>query len=162
VGVSGKRFTAVSCLGFRGRFEAFEAGANAYNNPFTDEFALFETSEGGVSRMCMSKSVHGHINETGRVFGERGRMEGLRYFGAMDSLPDISRPPLPPGVPPGGHGGSHGPLMHEFISAILEDREPLVNIDEALAMTIPGIIAHQSALKGGERLKIPQFERPAA
>lgn len=52
--------------------------------------------------------------------------------------------------------------MHEFITAILEDREPLVNIDEALAMTIPGIVAHGSALRGGERLKIPQFARRTA
>jgi hypothetical protein len=34
-----------------------------------------------------------------------------------------------------------------------------VNIDEALAMTIPGIVAHESALKGGERLKIPDYGR---
>jgi len=160
VGVTGKRFTAVSCVGFRGQFPAFQPGANRYNNPFTDEYAIFQTSEGGSSRMCMSKSIHGHVNETGRVFGERGRMEGLRYFGALEELPDVSRPPLPPGVPEGGHGGSHGPLMHEFISAILENREPLVNIYEALAMTVPGIVAHQSALKGGELLKIPQFDRP--
>jgi predicted dehydrogenase len=160
VGVTGKRFTAVSCVGFRGQFPAFQPGANRYHNPFTDEYAIFQTSEGGSSRMCMSKSIHGHVNETGRVFGERGRMEGLRYFGALEELPDVSRPPLPPGVPEGGHGGSHGPLMHEFISAILEDREPLVNIYEALAMTVPGIVAHQSALKGGELLKIPQFDRP--
>jgi hypothetical protein len=87
-------------------------------------------------------------------------MAGMQYWGEMEeSLPDIARPPLPPGVPEGGHGGSHGPLTHEFITAILEDREPLVNIHEALAMTIPGIVAHQSALKGGERLKIPQYER---
>jgi predicted dehydrogenase len=159
VGVSGQRFTAVSCVGFRGHFEPFEAGPNAYNNPFTDEFALFETSEGGSSRMCMSKSVSGYVNETGRVFGERGRMEGLHYYGTMETLPDISRPALPPGVLEGGHGGSHGPLMNEFITAILQDREPLVNVYEALAMTVPGIVAHQSALKGGERLKIPQFSR---
>jgi hypothetical protein len=52
--------------------------------------------------------------------------------------------------------------MHEFVSAILENREPLVNIYEALAMTVPGIVAHQSALKDGERLKVPQYERPKA
>jgi predicted dehydrogenase len=161
VGVTGQRFTSVSAIGFRGKFPAFEAGANQYNNPFTDEFALFQTSEGGMSRMCMSKSVSGHVNETGRVFGERGRMDGLRYYGEVQNLPDISRPALPPGVPEGGHGGSHGLLMHEFISAIIENREPLVNIYEALAMTIPGIIAHQSALKDGERLKLPQYEKPA-
>lgn len=162
VGVTGQRFTSVSCTGFRGKLAVYQPRANAYSNPFADEFALFETSEGGVSRMCMSTSVQGHVEETGRVFGERGRMERLSYYGAMETLPDISRPSLPPGVPEGGHGGSHGPLMNEFITAILQDREPLVNIYEALAMTVPGIIAHQSALKDGERLKIPQYRRPGA
>ncbi len=158
VGVTGGRFTSVSCLGFRGKSPWHQPGGNAYHNPFADEFAFFETSEGGVSRMLMSTSVARHVEETGRVFGERGRMAGMQYWGEMEeALPDISRPPLPPGVPEGGHGGSHGPLMHEFISAILEDREPLVNIREALAMTIPGIVAHESALKGGERLKLPQY-----
>jgi predicted dehydrogenase len=159
VGVTGKRFLSVSALGFRGSYAAFQSGANRYDNPFTDEYALFHTSEGGASRMSMSKSVHGLIRETGRVFGERGWMEDMNYRGSMADFPDVSRPPLPPGVPEGGHDGSHGPLMHEFISAILEDREPLVNIYEALAMTVPGIIAHQSALLDGESLKIPQFDR---
>ena len=36
-------------------------------------------------------------------------------------------------------------------------KQPLVDIDMALYLTVPGIVAHQSALKGGERLKIPQF-----
>jgi hypothetical protein len=52
--------------------------------------------------------------------------------------------------------------MHEFVSAILEDREPLVNVYEALAMTVPGVIAHQSALKDGESLEIPQFDPPSS
>ena len=33
-------------------------------------------------------------------------------------------------------------------TALLEDREPAVNIYEALAMTAPGIVAHRSALAG--------------
>jgi predicted dehydrogenase len=163
IGVTGKRFTSVSAVGVPSANAFFQPGGNRYDNPFADEFAMFETSEGGASRMAVSWSVFRHVVETGRVFGERGRMEGMQYWGAdEEQLPDISRPGLPPGVAPGGHGGSHGRLMNEFITAILEDREPLVNIYEALAMTIPGIIAHQSALRGGERLKIPQYERPAA
>jgi predicted dehydrogenase len=162
VGVTGKRFTSVSCAGFHADFPAVRPGANRYDNPFTDEVALFQTSEGGASRMGMWMSVHSHVDETGRVFGERGYMIGTRYRGALEELPDLSRPPLPPGVPEGGHGGSHGHLAHEFVTAILADREPLVNIYEALAMTVPGIIAHQSALKDGECLKIPQYERPKA
>ncbi|NNM30527.1 MAG: hypothetical protein HKO57_13485 [Akkermansiaceae bacterium] len=158
IGVTGERYTSVSCLGFRGRYPEYQAGRNRYDNPFTDELALFETSEGGVSRMLKARSVHGFITETGRVFGEKGRMEGLAYHGSARDLPDISRPALPAGVPPGGHGGSHGHLTHEFLTAILDDRDPLVNVHEALAMTVPGIVAHQSALKDGERLSIPQFE----
>jgi len=43
--------------------------------------------------------------------------------------------------------------------SIIQEREPLVDIYEAIAMTAPGIVAHQSALKDGEQLKIPQFDR---
>ena len=157
VGVTGKRFTSVSCVGFNAGFPAYKPGANKYDNPFTDEVALFQTSEGGSSRMLMCKGIRGLVVERGRVFGQRGWMEGTQYYGAVKQLPDTSRPPLPPGMPAGGHGGSHGPLANEFILSIFEDREPIVNIYEALAMTVPGIIAHQSALKDGETLKIPQY-----
>jgi predicted dehydrogenase len=157
VGVTGKRFASVSCIGLNAGFDAYKSGANKYDNHFTDEVALFETSEGGSSRMLMCKGIQDLIVERGRVFGEHGWMDGTEYHGVMKNLPDISRPALPPGMPTGGHGGSHGPLANEFITSILEDRQPLVNIYEALAMTVPGIVAHQSALKDGERLKIPQF-----
>jgi hypothetical protein len=58
----------------------------------------------------------------------------------------------------GGHGGSHARLTDEFVTSILKDRKPLVDIAIALNMTVPGIVAHQSALKGGEWLKIPQYK----
>ena len=70
----------------------------------------------------------------------------------------MKRPPLPPSVDVGSHGGSTGYLMNEFITAILQDRKPLVDISTALNLTVAGIVAHQSALKSGEWMKIPQFE----
>jgi len=160
VGVTGKRFTSVSCAGFNVGLPEYKPGANRYSNPFSDEVALFQTSEGGASRMLMCKGIYDLIVERGRVFGERGWMDGTEYHGAAKELPDIIRPPLPPGVPAGGHGGSHGHLTDEFITSILTNREPLVNIYEALAMTVPGIVAHQSALKDGESLKVPQYGPP--
>jgi len=60
-------------------------------------------------------------------------------------------------VPTGGHGGSHGYLMNEFVTSIIQDRKPLVNIAVALNLTVAGILAHQSALKNGELMKIPQY-----
>ena len=59
----------------------------------------------------------------------------------------------------GGHGGSHGYLTNEFVMALVEDREPLIDVYEGIAMTAPGIVAHQSALQNGERLTIPNFNR---
>ena len=47
--------------------------------------------------------------------------------------------------------------MNEFITAILEDRPPLVDITQALNMTVAGIVAHQSALKAGESMTLPQY-----
>ncbi len=159
IGTTGKRFTSVSCVGFNAGYSAFQPGANKYDNPFSDEIAMFQTSEGGASRMLMCKGVFGLVDETGRVFGEKGYMNKMNYQGTLKELPDLARPALPPSVDAGGHGGSHGPLMNEFVTAILQDRDPMVNVYEALAMTVPGIIAHQSALKNGETLKVPQFDR---
>ena len=56
-----------------------------------------------------------------------------------------------------GHEGSHTHITHEFIQSIVEDRHPAVNIWEAAAYTAPGVIAHQSALRGGELMKIPDL-----
>ena len=69
----------------------------------------------------------------------------------------ISAPTSSSGVDAGGHGGSHGYLMCEFVEAILLDRTPLIDVAQALNMTVSGIVAHESALKDGELLKIPQY-----
>jgi predicted dehydrogenase len=158
VGVTNQTFTSVSCAGFEGKFPEFQPEANQYHNTFTDEVALLETSEGGMSRMLKCKSTFKKGGEVGRVFGERGWMSDTTYYGAMKKLPNTKRPALPPGVKPGGHGGSHGQLMNEFVLSILEDRRPLVDIVQALNMTVPGVVAHQSALKDGERLRVPQYK----
>ena len=157
VGVTDQHFTSVSCQGFDAGFDSYKPGANRYNNRYSDEIALFETSEGGTSRMLMCKGIHGKVSETGRIFGQKGWMEGRRYHSTEKNLPSIKRPPIPPGVDPGGHGGSHGPLMNEFILSIIEGRKPLVDVAQALNMTVGGIVAHQSALKDGERLPVPHY-----
>ena len=56
-----------------------------------------------------------------------------------------------------GHGGSAVFISAEFVNALLEDREPEIDLYESLAMTVPGIVAHQSALRGGEVLKIKDY-----
>ena len=53
--------------------------------------------------------------------------------------------------------GSHPHLAHEMISAILEDRDPWPNAVTSANWTCVGICAHESALKGGEVVKLPEF-----
>jgi hypothetical protein len=66
---------------------------------------------------------------------------------------------LPPGLRhDSDHRGSHTFLTHEFIDSIVKDRNPLIDVYEAVAYTAPGIVAHQSAMKGGELLAIPQYD----
>ncbi|NLF67920.1 MAG: Gfo/Idh/MocA family oxidoreductase [Candidatus Anammoximicrobium sp.] len=158
VGVAGGSFTEVSCLGMPSIRDELQPQNNRYKNPFGTEIALFRTSEGGMSRMAVSWDTAGHGGEVGRVRGQKGSMVGMAYQGLEKTLPDLARPALPPGVEPGGHGGSHGYLGHEFVMSILENRQPLVNVAAALNMTVAGIVAHQSALKDGERMKIPQYK----
>ena len=157
VGVTGGSFTDVSCLGMPSRLYWLQSGYNTYKNTFGTEIALFRTSEGGMARMGVSWDTPAYEGEMGRIRGQKGSFTG-KYEGSEQNLPVIQRPTLPPGVEAGGHGGSHGYLMSEFIAAILEDRQPLVEIAQALNMTVAGIVAHQSALKNGERLRVPQYQ----
>jgi predicted dehydrogenase len=57
----------------------------------------------------------------------------------------------------GGHGGSHPHLVHEFISALLQGREPFPNARQAANITCSGILAHESAMKGGAIIKLPEW-----
>lgn len=156
VGVTGDTFSEVSCLGMPSYMDRYKKGNNSYNNPFATQIAFFRTSNGGISRQSRSSDTPGPGAETGRLRGTKGSFYD-QYEGLEKNLPDLKRPPTPPGVPAGGHGGSHGRLMNEFISSIILDRKPLVDIIAALNMTIPGIVAHQSAMRDGEWLKIPQY-----
>jgi predicted dehydrogenase len=57
----------------------------------------------------------------------------------------------------GGHGGSHPHLIHEFLSALLEDREPWPNARQSANWTCVGILAHESAMEGGVRKDLPDW-----
>lgn len=148
ISTTGRRFTEVSCLGTTSYYPVFQGAVNQYQNSFGTEIAMLKTSEGGISRMGVSWDMKNAEGEQGRVYGEKPH----------DNTVEGSRPPLPPGVDAGGHGGSHGRLTNDFIESILLDRKPIVDIGDALNMTLAGTIAHKSALKGGEWIKIPQYD----
>jgi len=56
-----------------------------------------------------------------------------------------------------GHGGSHPHLVHEFLTALAEKRQPFPNAKQSANITCVGILAHESALQGGTRMDMPSF-----
>ncbi|WP_114752157.1 Gfo/Idh/MocA family protein [Pleomorphovibrio marinus] len=184
ISVTGERFTQVSCLGWGDQSEALKG--NPYQNPFWNETALFKTNRGNASNIsiCWRGALMGtergewHGNKMslygkdpnglpevkinaaqelakddgGFVFkkAEMEEYKQTRWY-ETDMLPLTLRHSS-------GHDGSHTFITHEFVDAIINNRRPQVDIHEALAYTVPGIVAHQSALKGGESMKIPTFD----
>jgi predicted dehydrogenase len=57
----------------------------------------------------------------------------------------------------GGHGGSHPHLVHAFLGAIRGERPAFPDAPTSANWTMVGICAHQSAMKGGERVPLPRF-----
>jgi predicted dehydrogenase len=160
IGVTDGSFTEVSCLGIPSRLDWLQPQNNRYKNPFGTEIALFRTNEGGMARMGESWDTPGNEGDFGRIRGELGSFYTAYEIAEGKKMPTdtLRRPPLPPKVDAGGHRGSHGYLTNEFVESILLNRKPLVSVDVALNMTVSGVVAHQSALKDGELLKIPQYK----
>lgn len=183
VPVTGERLVEVQAIGWGDGHEVLQT--NQYKNPFWNTTGFFKTSRGHASRIAVCWHVAAGGVERGAFYGDRlsyimARPEGSpntvvriaqggRTVLDADGYPQGSvlieafaqpnhqeRLPEPLRVKT-GHGGSHAFITHEFVRAILEDRHPEVNVWEATAYTLPGIIAHQSALRGGEPLKIPDY-----
>ena len=166
VGVTKERITDVSCLGWGPDHAAYRE--NAYDNPFRNMMGLFKTDAGSICR-C---NVAWHLHSSGEraqwigehaalymqsgsgqpfVFKHKGKPDQTTLGDYMDLLPEPMRVAT-------GHGNSHTFITREFSTALIEDREPAVDLYESLAMTVPGIVANQSAKKGGKQLAVPCFD----
>jgi hypothetical protein len=179
--VIGERFVEVTAYGWGDGHEMLKQ--NTYgNNPFFHTVGLFKTTKGNSSRISIGWNIAAGGTERGLFYGDHGsyimdRPEGSPdtwvtqkvatdspfglYAGETEShafLEPSHFEELPEALRiPSGHGGSHPHITHEFVRAIVEDRKPVVDIYEAIAYTLPGIVAHQSALEGGRRLKIRDY-----
>lgn len=158
---------------------------NRYRNPFWNETAFFKTSKGHAARISVCWHVAAGDAERGQFLGDRMSYYMERPEGSPNTLVRIGKSGRTEldsnGYPKGevhmerdgnhdylerlpepmrvksGHGGSHTFLTHEFIDAVQNDRHPSVNIWEGIAYTLPGIVAHQSALQNGRTLKIRDY-----
>ena len=57
----------------------------------------------------------------------------------------------------GGHGTSEYYIVRDFIRSIESDTTPPIDVIRAMDMTVPGIIAHEAAMKGNIWLDVPRL-----
>jgi predicted dehydrogenase len=56
-----------------------------------------------------------------------------------------------------GHGGSHPHLAHHFLMAVLGNQPAFPDAPTSANWTAVGLCAHESAMKGGEPVKVPNL-----
>jgi predicted dehydrogenase len=56
-----------------------------------------------------------------------------------------------------GHGGSHPHLVHQFVNMLVTSKDAYPNAVESANITCTGILSHESALKGGEIVRLPEW-----
>jgi len=96
--------------------------------------------------------------------GRRGPRCGQLYVaGEMDKPEEFEvlfSDPLPPAkARAGGHGTSEYLLLQDFLRALETGEKPRLDEGGAMDLTVPGIVAHESALNGGVWMDVPSFDR---
>lgn len=199
----GQVLTDVSCIGYRDTNEdgIYGEGKNNWNNPFSNQSALFRTSGGGICRVnefrrvghgtgnCVRTSIYG----TQGAYEEQGnaqlwttldqRSEDLKdllhcgnqaghyepeihsgqqedFFSSYAKNHPVYRLPQSFKNLPNGHFGSHQFLVDDFVRSLCQDRLPPNHVWAAARYLVPGFLAHESSLREGERLVIPDLGSP--
>ena len=83
-------------------------------------------------------------------------------FSGLSGVHDVARLPVTFQGLPNGHEGSHQFLVLDFIDSLVGGKLPPNNVWFAARCCVPGIVAHASAKRGGELLKVPDFGDPPA
>lgn len=178
--VTGERLVSVSATGWGDDHPILQN--NPFKNPFWCETALFKTDRGNTLNAQVYWRGALGIAERAQWFGTKMSFFSAHPNGSQPIIrrtEEATREPAGAGekrrsiyekydqklwwetdlLPEplrhiSGHEGSHTFLTHEFISALVEGRRPAMDVDLALNLALPGIIAHESALAGGKLLTI--------
>ena len=137
------------------------------------QVALFETQKGAAIKLLRSSVAarrpmfhfyslygtkgaieNGRDGEKGKLYveGEKGYERGARAINCSTIDPNA-----PEEAKAGGHGSSEYYLIRDFINALDNNTKPPIDVIKAMDYTVPGIIAHEAAMKGNVWLDVPIF-----
>lgn len=138
------------------------------------EVGIFQTSNGGVIKiLCGFGVVREPMFHYYSLYGTKGTLETARppeplrshtYLEAVPHLQNMIEIPLGydvPGAPPqarlGGHGTTEYYMVQAFLESVRHDTTLPIDIYAALDMALPGLCAHESAINGGQAVKVPDW-----
>ncbi len=148
-------------------------------NPYIDIYrksvgmALLKTAKGAVIRILISFGAYTSFDHNYRLCGTRGAIETDRLkkvdtahsYANLYSVPEtfLNKIEIPVSMgyagedTSSGHGGADKKMLKEFLSCVAEHRKPILDVDFGIQMSLPGILAHESAVNGGMPVEIPEI-----
>ena len=150
---------------------------DAIYNPYVtgqqNGIALFRTKKGAVIRIFIGFGVYAGCDHNFGLYGTKGSIftdrskhfAEAKTYAKLSSIPGTNMMPLElpmtakfPGEQSDSHGGADTKMVKDFIRCIVEDTKPLVDVDLAINMALPGMIAVESAKNGGQLMEIPKID----
>ena len=137
------------------------------------QVALFETKQGRIIKILRSQVTprSPHI-VTYNIYGTEGSLEtgrtpgydtvGMRYFEKTDKemVPmncNGTKLDAPLDIKFGGHGTSDYTGAQAFLDYVEFGKEPYTTVEHAAELTLPGIVAHEAAVKEHVWLTVPHL-----
>lgn len=141
------------------------------------EIGLFRTQKGALIKIARSQvapryphlvyytlyGTKGYV-ENGRGDGTEGRIWTEDHSKDAEHRPaepmhcTTVDPDAPDDAKHGGHGTSEYYMIREFLDALEADARPPIDVIRSMDFTVPGIIAHESAMSDGNWREVPLFE----
>ena len=144
---------------------------NQYKVGDENGIAIFRTAKGTVIRVFIGFGMYVGYDHNFALYGTRGSiltdktkpLEEAHSFAKLYDTPGTFEKytEIPVKLSDTddvyGHGGVDAKMIKDFIKCIIEDKKPPIDVDMGIRISLPGIIANESAKLGGKLLEIPEI-----
>ena len=160
------RVRTITCLESGIRYNPYKKGSET-------GVALMKTEKGAIIRIMINFGAYVGFDHNYRLCGTRGTvqtdanspLDTAHTFAAFYDVPGSidKKIELPlalsnPGESTVGHGGAEPKMIGDFLDCLLSGTKPPLDVDFALDISLPGILAHESAVNGGTTIEMPKID----
>jgi len=138
------------------------------------EVGLFRTAKGALIKILRSQVAPRYPHMVWyclygtKGYAENGRAGGDGVLFTYDEMSPkdgarsvpcpLADPDAPAEAAAGGHGTSEYYMISDFLDAVEHNTRPAIDVVRAMDFTVPGLVAHESAMSDGNWRDVPLFE----